>query len=319
MREAFVLVAVSAVWGIGYLAGTVALGALDAGFGPLWLVASRLLVAGALLSMLAVARGAPLPRGLPGIAASGALAWVVGTGMLTIGLQWVPAGTTALVLAGSPVVALVLDGLWRRAPPPRAAVAWLLVAVAGLVVLVGPAPLAVPGIGWTLAACLAWAAAQVVESRREDGSDPLAVAAIQIGVGGVGVSALAFASGEPLPAPGTASWLGWAFLVGPSTVLALPAWLWLLRRVPVHVSQLQAALSPVVALVASAALGWEALGPREAVASALILGAAWQAARPREVADPAPAPEAVPDVPMPAVPVPAAVPVVAQPTRSPLS
>ncbi len=270
------LLAVSVLWGVGYVAGSQA---LAGGFGPLWLTSTRLILPGLVLAGLARALGRrPVDRSaLPGVIASGMLAWAAGTGFQTIGQQSVPPGTTALILAGGPSVAVALQALKTRVVPSQRALAGVLVATGGIALLVGPADLSLGGgIGWILAACVAWAAAQVWEAGRTGPSapDPLSVASVQVMAGGIGLGLAALITGEPLPSPTTTGWFGWSWLMAGCTVVGLPLWLWVLRQLPIHVSMLQGLISPVVALGLAVMLGEQGVGLREGVGASLVLVAA---------------------------------------------
>jgi O-acetylserine/cysteine efflux transporter len=267
------LMAVSLLWGAGYVAGAQA---LAGGFGPLWLTASRLLVPGVLLSVLARVLGRrPVDRAaLPGVVASGVLAWAMGTGFQTVGQLTVPPGTTALILAGGPFVAVGIDAFRTRTWPHPRALIGVALATGGIALLVAPSGVAWSGgVGWVVAACVAWAAAQVWEAGRTGASapDPLSVAALQVLAGGVGLAVAAVVTGEPLPVPTDAGWLGWTWLMAGCTVVGLPLWLWVLRLLPIHVSMLQGLISPVVALGLAVAAGEQGLGLREAVGASLVL------------------------------------------------
>lgn len=274
-------------WGTGYGAATVAIGG---GLPPLAMTAVRLGCAAVLVGLFARFSG----ESTEGVwnrrtIASAIATWVTGTGFIGIGQRSVPAGTTAVVFAAAPLLATLLAWLrWGRAPKPSV-LGWLAVGCAAVLLLVGSMPAFDPNIGWTLFACLSWCTAQVFESERKTIAGPQVTASAQMAIGSVCLGLLSVLVGEQpvLPTPTTGLAVLW--LIGPSTALAYPLWLFVLRKLPIEVAMLQGTASPVVALVFGIVLLGESLSPLEALGAVLILISA------RGVVDqsPAPAPEAV--------------------------
>ncbi|MCB9692766.1 MAG: EamA family transporter [Alphaproteobacteria bacterium] len=259
-------------WGTGYVAGSVVF-ATGSGVGPFWATGLRLAVAGLFLEVLGRVKGEDGPdRGHLGLLTlSAGLTWISGTGFTAIGQQTVSAGTTALVFAAAPLLSSLLAGLWAHRAPRRMEIVGMALGVVGLALLIGTGPSLAPHLPWTLVACLSWSVASVLEAGRPSSGGPIRVAALQMGVGAAGLVALALAVGEPLPTPTTSAAWGLVWLLGPTTTLAFPLWLWVLRRLPISVAMLQGTLSPLVATVLGVALLGETVTPLGLLGAAVLL------------------------------------------------
>jgi drug/metabolite transporter (DMT)-like permease len=264
------------VWGSTYPALRVAVRAWP----PLLLAGSRFAVAGALLYLLARARGAPAldATGWWRSAAVGAGLIAAGNGGVTWATRWVPGGLAAVVLAVVPLCVVLLEwGLGRGRPAARqlgGAVAGL----AGIALLAAPgsdlarapasalAALALAAVGHALAA---------VRARVAPAGTPLMTAAGASLTGGAMLLVGSVALGEPArlePAmlgPAALASVGYLVVVG--SVVALSAYAWLLEvSTPARVAT-YTFVNPVVALVLGWALLGEILTARSALASALVV------------------------------------------------
>ena len=259
-------------WGTGYGAATVA---IAGGLPPLGMTAVRLGIAAVLVALFARWSGEPTE----GVwnrrtAILAIMTWVTGTGFIGIGQRSVPAGTTAVVFAAAPLLTTLLGwGIWGRRPRPLVVV-WLAVGCAAVLLLVGAMPAFDPNIGWTLVACLSWCTAQVFESERRPVAGPQVTASAQMAIGSVALGLLSFTVGEIPRMPTPTTGLAVLWLIGPSTALAYPLWLYVLRNLPIEIAMLQGTASPVVATIFGVLLLGERLTLLEAVGAVLILIAA---------------------------------------------
>lgn len=266
------------VWGSTYLAIRVAVRP-GAGFGPFWLGASRVLVAGALLLVLAALarqRLKPTGRELAVLAASGVLMWVGGNGGVNWAEQRVESGLVALIVGTMPIwVALVEAALDRRAPS-AALLLSLLVGFAGLVTLTVPLlerglAATLPGVLVVVGATLSWGLGSILINRRGVSVGHLATSAYQQLAGGVGFVALALASGEASPRPTSSAWAAWGYLVVFGSLVAFTCYVSALKALPTSVVMTYTYVNPVIAV----SLGWLLLDERvtgaTALATALIL------------------------------------------------
>lgn len=259
-------------WGTGYGAATVAIGG---GLPPLAMTAVRLGCASILVALFARWSG----ESTEGVwnrrtIAIGIATWVTGTGFIGIGQRSVPAGTTAVVFAAAPLLTTLLGWwFWNRAPRPMV-VGWLAVGCAAVLLLVGSMPAFDPNIGWTLFACVSWCTAQVFESARKPVAGPQVTASAQMGIGAVALGLLSVLVGETPTLPNATTGAALLWLIGPSTAIAYPLWLYVLRNLPIEIAMLQGTASPVVATIFGVLYLGEVLSPLEAVGALLILIAA---------------------------------------------
>ncbi len=272
------LLVVWVVWGSTYLAIRVAVRP-GAGFGPFWLGASRVLVAGVVLLALAAASGQrlrPTRRDLALLVATGLALWVGGNGAVNWAEQHLDSGLVALVVGSTPILVALVEAWVDRRRPSALLAASLLVGFAGLVVLTAPllargVTASLAGIAAVLVATLSWGLGSLLFNRRPVGTGPLASSAWQQLAGSVGFAVVALATGEAAPHPTPEAWLAWAYLVAFGSLLAFTCYLVALRTLPTTVVMTYSYVNPVIAVT----LGWllldEPLTARTAVAAALIL------------------------------------------------
>lgn len=141
------LIAVT-MWGLA----PVATRALVLQLAPLPLLVLRVALAGLILLPVAVPALRRLDRAhAPRLIAAGLLGMVGYNLPVTLGLQWLPASTAALILATEPIWILVLSRVFLAEPVPRWSWAGAAVAVAGVAVLAGPEAFAAGSSGRVLA------------------------------------------------------------------------------------------------------------------------------------------------------------------------
>jgi drug/metabolite transporter (DMT)-like permease len=265
------------VWGSTYLGIRLAVATI-----PPWLmVGSRSLLAGAALTLFALARGARLPtaRGMIPLAAGGALLFVGGQGMLAVAETRIESGQAALLGAlQALVMPLAAWALGAAGAPAAAAWLGLLTGFAGVTVLVNPGAHALDllGIGAVLASTLFWSFGGAIARRWPVG--PLVLASgLQMVIGGVGCLAIGVASGEwhgfSLTHVTARSAAGFCYLVTVGSLVGFSAFAWLVQIwSPARLST-YTYVNPVVALALGALIAGEALTLRDMLATLLILGA----------------------------------------------
>jgi drug/metabolite transporter (DMT)-like permease len=262
------------VWSTTYLAIRVAVRP-GSGFPPFVMSGTRLLAAGALILAIAVAMRRPLrvsASDAARLAASAALLWLGGNGLVTWAVQYAASGYAALMVGAMPIWTTVIEALLDRRPPTRRVVAALLVGFAGVALLTVPelrhatasSGLAVVAL---VLAPISWGSGAVLQNRRPVAAAPLASAGWQQILGGAGFLVVSAAFGEPSPQPGPAALAGWAYLVVFGG-LAFIAFVQALRLLPTRVVMTYAYVNPVGA----ALLGWAILG--EPITPWTVAGAA---------------------------------------------
>jgi drug/metabolite transporter (DMT)-like permease len=273
------LVAV-ALWGLA----PVATRAVVAHVAPLPLLALRMSLASLVLLPWALPVFRRLtPRSAGRLAAAGALGIVGYTLPVTVGLQWLRASTTGLLLASEPIWVMLIGCVFLAERRPVRAWVGSGVALAGVVLLAGPTVLtgggptggghrALAGAGLVLAGTLAFAAYTIVlrPLSRAHGAGPATAASTVVGA----VPFLAFAgtiSGTRLAQLPPSAWGELAFLGLGSSVAGMVLWN---RAVAVAGSSrvsLLLYLEPVVSVTGAVALLGEHVTAAMIGAGGLIL------------------------------------------------
>jgi drug/metabolite transporter (DMT)-like permease len=245
-------------WSTTYLAIRIAVRE-GSGFPPFFMSGSRLLAAGPILLLIALALGRSLRvsrRDWGTIVAAGLLLWIGGNGLVTWAEQFAESAYAALLIGAMPIWTSVIEALLDRTwPSPRLAMA-LLIGFAGVAVLTIPELRAAEGsdllaVLALLVAPISWGAGAVLQGRRKISAAPLASAGFQQLVGGAAFILIALAVGEPTPNPTPAAWGGWAYLVLVGG-LAFLSFTEGLRLLPTRIVMTYAYVNPVGA----ALLGW---------------------------------------------------------------
>ncbi len=271
------------VWGSSFVAISFALES----FPPLLLMATRFVLAGALVTAvgLGLARraGRPLPSTRAWRDAS-----LVGLGYIAIGMgatSWaatrLPTSIAALLVATAPVWIVLLQLVVTRGASRNAvALTGIAVGMAGICVLVAPGR----GDGTTIdvAAALvlvaangAWAAASLFAQHAERAGGLLLGVGMQMLSGGVqlGLVALALGEGGQLDPTSITSMAlgGWTYLVLACSIGGFLAYGWLLENVSAGTASTHAFVSPLVAVALGVAVLGERVDARMLVAGVAVV------------------------------------------------
>ncbi|MCP4901496.1 MAG: EamA family transporter [bacterium] len=250
------------VWGSTYLAIRITVSP-GAGFGPFWLGASRTLLAGAVLLMVARLRGIRLRlsgRELIVLTATGILMWVGGNGGVNWAEQRVDSGLAALIVGSMPLWIAAMESVIDRRPPTLLLSSSLVAGFVGIVVLTQPmraqgAESDLIGVLVILAGTVCWGSASLYLSRNSLQLDPLALSGYQQILGGIGFTVLALSLGEALPQPTATAWVAWSYLVLFGSLLAFTSYVQVLRLLPTSIAMTYTYVNPVIAVL----LGWAIL------------------------------------------------------------
>jgi drug/metabolite transporter (DMT)-like permease len=280
---AFVLAfaAIYLIWGSTYLGMRVAVETLP----PFTLAAARFLVAGTLLFVVVLSRGASLPTRAQwrSHAIAGTFLLLGGNGMVVWAEQFVPSGITALVIGLSPAFMVLTEWIWPGGHRPTVGtfiglalgfigVAWLAAPWEGSHTHVDPR-----GFAAIIAACISWSVGSIYSRRVKDSGPPFVAAAQQMLAGGIVLALTAVATGEihslDLASISTRSWVALGYLTLCGSLVGFSTFVWLMKHTtPAHVST-YAYVNPVVAVF----LGWlilnEAISGRTLIAAAIIVAA----------------------------------------------
>lgn len=288
------LIVVYLVWGSTYLGIRVAVATIP----PYLMTGFRYIVAGVLLFALQWLTAKTKPA-LPGrrellqIAVVAVLLLVVGNGLLCLAETRVESGTSALLLASTPIFMVLLDSLRRRRAPHAAAIAGIALGTAGIATLVGKGAGHADPIfaGIILIAALSWAAGSVYVRGRAYG--PL-TASLEMMCGGLLCSVIAVAIGETAhfraQSVEPASLWGLLWLITGGAMLGYSAFAYAVRTLPTATVATYGYVNPIVAVLLGAAvlrepLTWNVLAGGAAVIVSVVLILVGSRQRSQECAD----------------------------------
>ncbi len=270
------------IWGSTYLAILWTIETMP----PLLMVGARYLVAGALLW--------PFARPAPGQQATptrqdwgwafllGGLLFLMGNGMVVLGERYLPSAVVALLVGAVPLWLVVFESIQLRRRPGFLVIAGLIAGVAGVALLASAkegwkGDLGLMSLLGVMLGCACWAAASLLSRRNRTRLPFLRNVALQFIAGGLLITTVALVRGEAsgfhLSTVSAKSWWSWLYLVVFGSIVAFSAYAWILRNVPPAVAGTYAFVNPIVAVLLGAALAGEALGPKTAAATLLIVAA----------------------------------------------
>jgi drug/metabolite transporter (DMT)-like permease len=273
--------AIYLIWGSTYLAIRVAVETLP----PFTMAGARFVVAGLLLYgwLAGLGRARATSRQWLENAVIGALLLAGGNGLVVWAEQKIPSGLTTLLLAINPLFMVLLDAaLPQGIRPTWPTFLGLAMGIGGLVLLLGGG---VPGGGsidpWRcvglLASCVAWPTGSLYSRHLPNPAEPMTAATLQMLLGGALMLLIGLGRGELAGFdPGLLthrSVAAWGYLVVAGSLIAFPAYIYLMKHsTPARVST-YSYVNPMVAVF----LGWLILGEsvtrRTLAASAVIVTA----------------------------------------------
>ena len=267
------LLVVYLVWGSTFLAIRVAVRP-GSGFPPFWMGTWRVLLGGALLLAWAGLRRKRLRLTwgeLGVLAASGALIWFGGNGLVTWAETRADSGFAALVFGSVPLwVALIEAGLERR-PPSASLLISTMVGLVGLALLSVPVlvrrqPGEAASILALFVAAISWAAGTVLQRRRAVAVAPQVSAGYQQLAGGAAYAVAAMLSREPWPQPTSEALGAWGYLVVFGSVVAFTSYVAAVQLLPTRIVVTHAYVNPLIAVALGAVVlgepvtGWTLAG-----------------------------------------------------------
>jgi len=275
----FAFAAIYLIWGSTYLAIRVAVETLP----PFFMAGSRFVVAGSLLYawLSFKGRAQATPRQWADNLMVGALLLVGGNGLVVWAEQAIPSGITTLIISVSPLFMVLADWMLPNGPRPTwPTLLGLALGFGGLVLLIGGGipggvPLDLWRCGGLIIACISWTAGSLYSRYAKSPADPMTAATLQMLLGGGLMLLIGLIRGEAglfhLSQLTRHSVGAWSYLVCAGSLIAFPAYVYLLKHsTPARVST-YAYVNPVVAVF----LGWlilhEPVSTRTLVASAVIV------------------------------------------------
>ena len=242
---------------------------------PLMMAGLRFFVAGCLLFTFLLLRGHHVPTLKQWMAAGavGILLLSVGNGLVTVAEHMqVPSGIAAVMVATVPLFTLCFSRLWGM---PNSRLEWTGVAIGlfGIVLLNTGSNL--QGNPWgaalILLASLSWAFGSVWSSRLPLPKGLMAGAAEMIIAGVVLLVASRFSGEHLTAAPSLSGFLALGYLVVFGSMIAISAYMFLLKTVRPAVATSYAYVNPIVAVLLGIGFAGESLSPVEWVALGVIL------------------------------------------------
>jgi DME family drug/metabolite transporter len=273
-RSRGLLVVAGTLWGTGGLTG--ALLAREADLDALAVATFRLGLGGLFILGFAALTGRPWPRAAPQwrrIAVIGGLAAAFQACYFAAVQRTAVSLATLLTIGAAPVLVLVVEAVTGRRRVGARALVTALVALAGLVLLIGVPETgrSLTGPALALLAAAAFAAMTLVGSRPAHGLDDLTGTGLAFLAGAALLAPLAGAGLAVAPTGPTVSLLVVFGLL--PTAVAYAAYFRGLRGAPAGTAALLALLEPLVGTLLAVLVLGDRLGPAAIVGAALLLAA----------------------------------------------
>ena len=222
-------------------------------------------------------------RVLRDAAITGTLLLVGGNAAVILAERHVPSGITAVIVSTMPIWTVVIASFTRRGHR-LGPLSWLglLAGLAGVVLLVWPNLTLTRGPDreflWAVVllqlGSISWAAGSVYASGRRAAVHPLLGAGLQMLAGGVAMTLIGTLLGEWSQLnPDRRGWEAFLYLLVFGSLVGYVAFVYALRHLPVAKVSLYGYVNPIVAFIVGALILGERFGAREAVATAIVLGA----------------------------------------------
>ena len=276
--------AVYVIWGTTYLA--IRYGLL--GIPPFMLIALRYICAAIILFAWCLAARLRLPNryNTRVLSISGLLLLVGGIGSVVLGEQYINSGNTAVIIATSPLLFLLVDRKnWKSYTPAKLGGlllgffgVFLFSRLSGASTQLDPAHRwdTLKGTGLVFLSTLFWVSGTLYSRKQKDNhASPVANTAIQHLAAAAACCFIAIMKGEwqsfhPAAVP-SAAWAGLSYLVIMGSIVAFMAFMWLVKVQPPAIVSTYTYVNPVVAVFAGWIIAGEQVGPAQLGALILVL------------------------------------------------
>ncbi|MCU1294245.1 MAG: protein of unknown function transrane [Bryobacterales bacterium] len=270
------LASVCILWGTTYLGIRISLETIP----PLYLIAARYTISGAVMLLGAFIRGMYIPKGreLLQTAVCGIICIGIGNGCLAQAETWVPSGLAALFYTTCPFWMVGLDAFLPGGHRPLGStIRGLLLGLAGVVFLVLPAALKEGFRGGTFTGFLVlqlsaagWVIGALLQKRVRVRAEPAISGAVQQLAAGLATFVPAALFEHSPHHVSTRSALAVAYLIIFGSLIGFTSFIYAMSRLPVAIVSVYTFVNPVVAVF----LGWlffrEPFGVRELIAMIVI-------------------------------------------------
>ena len=268
------------LWVLAVGGNPVAVRFSDRGLPPFWGATCRFAAAALIFWIVVVSRRVALPRGraLIGTMVYGAIAIGAAFAFLYWALLRVQPGLASVFLAIVPLLTLFFAAAHRQEQLNLWRLAGALVAVAGIVIIVGGglgSTLDVPSLLALLAGSMCIAEGGVV-FKLLPRADPAATNAVALTTGAVLLAGLSLLAGEKWSLPASAStWVAFSYLVAIGSVAMFYLYLFILARWPASTTAYGFVLMPVVSVAISAWLTRETVTVSFGVGVVVVMVGIW--------------------------------------------
>ncbi len=269
------------VWGSTYFAIGQAVHTLP----PFLMSSARFVAAGTLLYAWRRRAGAPRPKPEHWRSAAIISLFLIlgGNGFVAWAEQRVPSGLAALIISITPVMIVLIDWWRPRGPVPAPpVVAGLVVGLAGMVILVGPARLeaAKNADGFSTFVCVLapvlWASGSIYSRQARQTPDLLLGAGMQMLIGSAWLLGASMLTGElvhiSIAAVTSTSVIAWAYLTVVGSIVGYCSYLYLLRHTTPAIATTYAYVNPIIAVLLGWLAGGEVVTGRILFAATMLIG-----------------------------------------------
>ncbi len=280
IRVVMAFAAVYLIWGSTYLAIRWVIETMP----PFLMAAVRFITAGIILLAIVCYKNPERPTWRHWRSASviGGLLLLGGNGGVVWAEQFVPSGMAALLIASVPLWMVLLDWIWNKKKPPHSAVfIGIALGFLGVGFLVYPhsngMSLNPKGAVIVLLAAISWSIGSIYSRRADLPRSTFLATAMEMICGGTLLLIAGFMNGEmsmlKINLFSARSVWALAYLAVFGSLIALTAYVWLLRVVPAANVATYAFVNPIVAVFLGWALAHEHLQGHTFIAAILIIGA----------------------------------------------
>lgn len=254
--------AVYLIWGTTYMGMAIAVNVLP----PFIVASSRYLIAGSLLLGFLLFRGEGFPtwNQWKWSAVIGCCLMVGGNGLVMWGIQEIPSGICAVIIATMPLWMTLFDWLFYQGPRPTWVVAvGLLLGLVGIVLLMGPRELMLgetllhlPSLVAVICAPIFWSLGSLHSRKADLPNNVFMATGAQMLCGGMVLAIMSFCLGElqqfSVGDVTVSSLLAVFYLAIFGSLIAMTAYMWLLKNATASRVSTYTYINPIIAVF----LGW---------------------------------------------------------------